>query len=195
MLDPKIRIVKASDCSKYTIFEETGIYDPNSNPGGYGFPNPEIAEVTEAKLDVYFPGSSTPMSFDLFPTFPNTTGIGFDVTPSILGISKLIDGPYKFVYTINGDQIVADIVVPFVASVNCTVVNLCNAECCVNKAVAQIPHLRCNCKANEHKIELFTLADVLLDAAERAACCGSMGEFDRILKDLMSICQETNCNC
>ncbi len=196
-LDLKISIQKASDCSKITVFDKTGAFDANTNPGGYGAPNPDISEVTAAKLEVTFPGASAPINIDVLPTLPTLTNVGFDITITGLGLTgdSLPDGLYTINYVLDGIQIFPpDIQVAFSASVLCQIVLLCAAECCVDKEIAALALLACDCKSNSERIEQIFLADVLLDGANSAACCGDIECFDQAVELLTAICEDTNCN-
>lgn len=196
MLDLKISIQKASDCTKLTVLDKTGIYNANTNPGGYGAPNPELAEVTAAKIDVTYPGASAAISLDVFPGLPNVTDTGFDITLTNLGITgeSLPDGLYIVTYVIDGTQVIGGNNVPFSASITCSIVILCTAECCVDTAIVELARLSCDCKTNKPRIEQILLADVLLDAAHSDACCGRTECFDKTIDLITSLCNNTNCN-
>ena len=76
-----------ADFSVITVKDITGIYDPATNPGGYGAPNETIGEVTAAVLRVLYPGAIVEKVIDVYPTLPNITNTGFDITPALLGMS------------------------------------------------------------------------------------------------------------
>lgn len=101
MFQPKISIT--SDCEKIIVSDITRSYDANTNPGGWGAPNPVRASVTSITLQVFKPGttdSGTPSStHDLLTDAPPVDVNGdynYELLAADLNVATITSGVWRF---------------------------------------------------------------------------------------------------
>ena len=98
-------IVQSDDGSYYTIVDTTGAYDAGTNPGGWGSPNYEISDITNAEVNLEIldeDGNYTSVldsnQKDVWNTLPSSSD--GDVDKSI----ELEDGYYRATYSVWGEE-------------------------------------------------------------------------------------------
>lgn len=125
--------VNTSDCTKLLITDPTGIYSAVNpqNLFGWGAPNPAIADVQTAVLQVTTKDTAIPYEINVFPTLPNTTGAIYTLLPSQIGYTTKIPTQILTIkYTVTG---ILPSGVPFTYDTWCLIGVLCDIQCCVNQ--------------------------------------------------------------
>ena len=193
-LSLKISVCQEQDCKSIKFSEATGAYS-SSNTGGWGSPNPAIADASSAVLTITFPYNSstttvTIPSSTLYPTFPtSTTTTEYTITSSTLALGsglQLPDGLYTFVYTVmttSGEFTTGPI----------RVLMYCQVECCVNNLLAKVATEGCDC--SDETVDIALEGYFWLQALKAAADCGNTTAVNNILDILDRICDYTSCNC
>lgn len=72
-LVPKICLVESGDASYVQLYDNTGTYDVDVNPGGYGPPNPPSTDIVSAQIVFEFDNIANPITLD------------FDISSGIVG--------------------------------------------------------------------------------------------------------------
>lgn len=187
-----IAVCSKSNCKKFEFVELTGEYDLVDNLTGWETPNPTIAGVNSAILEVYKPGfTSTSIAdetFDLHaesPAWPTTdTTQIFTITNNDLGYSgKVEDGIWKFVYIVEVENVVYKQTI-YIATT-------CNIKCCVDNLFAAIEDFECDCM--ETQIDKALTAQAIFKAMESAANCSNITKFNKLKSMLQRMCTNTNC--
>ena len=179
-LEIKSTITEGSGCSSFTIFDTTGNYHAFNNPGGWGSPNPETTDVTSVILEVGLVGyTSTAISYDITSSFADLfTSDGLDITSTqIFNTDTFQDGSYYIKYTVvvNG--------LTYYSYYNYEAF-MCGIKCCVRK-------MSLNLKLpveNYKNVEDTYLANILLQTAEWAGCCGNSDNVAEIIEYLRLLC-------
>jgi len=106
VLEPKFFIEQHRDARSFSFTDQTGEYDAEDNPGGFGTPNPEEGDVTDISLEIIGPeGGSYAYEGDYSSTLEIfAEDIGY---PSTL----FKDGVYKFkvTYTTESDDYTSEV--------------------------------------------------------------------------------------
>ena len=81
-LIPKLCLSEAGNASQITVADATGVYDVDTNPGGFGTPNPEASAITSAQMVFQFDEISNPIIVDFVITVgsPSTEGVVVSAT-------------------------------------------------------------------------------------------------------------------
>lgn len=130
----------SSDCKSILFKESTGTYNVDTNPGGWGTPNTDIADIVSAELVITKPdGDEVTITLDsaLFPT--TNENIIYKISAESLGYSSTIEtGLYNIKYklTKNDDTIV---------STNRTFLYACTMLCQINKILADSVKFQMDC--------------------------------------------------
>lgn len=176
-------------------FIETTLTYSGTNTHGWGTPNPEIADATEASLTIYLPNtttllpdSTTSVVIDLLTEdFPNTDYTPYIITNEILGgdaDTRIPDGIYQFdylVYVNDTDAYTHSSYVLFDSNVNCCIANLAET----------VDATKCGCGKAASKFEKASLA---LTAARFAMDCPNITNAAKNLRAAIEICDGcTNC--
>ena len=153
------------------VFDKTGKYQKKCNEGGWGDPNLRVTDITKAEISVFPPGASEPISVvDVYPVFPNDSGIGFEILAQDLGLEKIISGIWKFEYRASNDDGVS-------LAATCYALFDAVVECCIEKRKAGLDPYDASSDANKKTVELETL----LDNARWAACEGLLDQAQKII--------------
>jgi hypothetical protein len=99
---------QSSDLKSLEIYDTTGIYNPTTNVGGWGNPNPEIGSVTSDKISIQKSDGSAAYEFEMFSTLPNVINQPFIITNVMLGLAatqQISDAQYQLVRTTIADGI------------------------------------------------------------------------------------------
>src|SRR5690242_3876137 len=97
--------VDTSDCTKLLITDPTGTYSATNpqNLFGWGAPNPEIANVRTAVLQITTKDTAIPYEINVYPTLPNTSGAIYTVLPTQIGYTTSIPTQVLTIkYTVTG---------------------------------------------------------------------------------------------
>lgn len=187
-LSLKIAICQNSDCKSVEFSETTGAYS-TSNTGGWGSPNPTIADATSAILTITQPDGTvtTIASSLLYPTFPTTDDtVTYTIDSGDLALGDdvaLPDGIYTFVYEV--------LTTTGVYRVQLRKALYCQAECCVNGLLAKVATEGCDCSSElvDNALEAYFWLQVL-----KASECNETA-FDNALEIINRICDFNSCNC
>ena len=186
-------ICEGSKCDSFDITDKTGVYS-GTNLGGFGAPNPTVAEVDTATLLITFPDNSQ-LTLDLLDlssgAFPNTSDTPFTITAAMLGVTKIEDGAYTFLLTYTGTQI-DGAVIDWSSSTTLYQFFGCQTQCCIDKLQGSIKSDECN-GCNDAILKRVVEATAYLNAAHKATCCGIRGKAAKLLANAKFICNSTLC--
>jgi len=189
-LEIKFEITEAPDRKSFTLTDTTGLNYP-SNDGGWGAPNPDIADaIPPGIIEVIRPGSTATYSI----TASNLPSDNLDIKMVLntdLGLQAtdtLPDGPYIIRYMIVVD--ISGTETPFSAAANILLSG--NIDCCLQKIGATLnpPDGEC-CKPDE--LRLFTIMKGLLKAACFAVGCGKLARAQVQIDYITDYCSK-NCS-
>lgn len=203
-LNININVVRSLDQLSFIVTDQTGVYNVNTNPGGYGAPNPVVGDFISANVIVTVCDTTTLLptgasyNFNVFPTLPNTNGNGYVIANTDLGLAadqKIPDGVYKFfiemetidtTYDTTEYEVFYEIV-----------------GCCIDTLT--IEAAGCGCSSESKKIKDIVKANMWLgllrpsvnelgqivdSAIER---CGQYEKAAEIIRELQKICNNKNC--
>jgi len=162
------------------VYDTACIYDSCSNETGYGTPNFPASAATAATLTVTIPGVVTPVVINVFPTLPNETGIGYEITYAMLGISEAPVGEWDFTYTVNFPS------GPITKS--CMFLNTCAVDCCIAERVKKID-VNCGGIFDKNTNRMILMVQGALD---NHACC-LHDRADEIIKEVFALCTSSDC--
>lgn len=201
-------------CLGLTFTDTTGIYNVTTNPGGYGAPNIDSTDITDATISIYTPNSTVPYIITFVITtgnidsaiITNPDGTTNNVTTNIVTTQGLTF-PFSTVLGsgslaidetwIGGteDEALTDGIYTIVYEVsdgsneyNTTVYTLskCNATCCITKAYA---NLDSDCGCDDSGLKVAQRANAFLNAAISAADLGMMEAAQTDIEKALEICQ------
>ncbi len=177
-----------------TFTETTGVYS-GTNTHGWGTPNPELGDATEASLTIYLPNATTLLPDSttsvvinlLAEGFPNTDNTPYIITNEDLGgeaDTRIPDGIYQFDYLVYVDDTDA-----YTASTYVLVDS--NVNCCIANLAENVDATKCGCGKAASKFEKASLA---LTAARFAMDCPNITNAAKNLRAAIEICDGcTNC--
>lgn len=178
----ELKISVQENCDSIYLFDLTGKYDKDCNPTGWCSPNEEILSANTAEIHVYPPGSNSPIILDVYPDFPNSDNVGYEILPVDLGMENFKSGVWRFDYQV---RITDDNVLIFTSCHKLLVEDL---KCCLEgKRIAVTVD-------NFESKEVIASNNVfaLFESAEANACQGKKDESDKIITTLYNKC---NCSC
>jgi len=171
-------------CSILSIYDTTGLFSEN-NEDGWNGDNLSRIDVTEATIKittpiggVYEEDVTSVVNDSTYPKY-----LIYSLEPN-----QLIDGIYivTFIVKSETEEEVEEYTVTESFKVTCGV------ECCVSKLAASVANELCNnCESEARK--KFSLAYELL-AALKSGCLTDK-QFNKMLTQLQTICNSTNCGC
>lgn len=189
-LVPSINVCVKTACSILTFSDTTGVYNDETNPTGYGTPNPDTDDFDQATLVIIAP-DETEYTIDLtdldagFPT--NNPDFQYTIPSELIGDRTIIeDGYWQFIYTItNGDTYIA----------SKTSIFTCNSQCCVNAMLLNIDAENTSIFniTNTKRINEYIKAKAFLDALKYYAFCGNLDKFTNIKLVIDKICAKSGC--
>ena len=180
-LIPKITICSEGNCETWQVYDATGTYSTD-NLGGFGAPNPTVANVTAATISFVLSDGTVIAAINVYDTLPNTNDVPFEITNTLAGITGTFpDGLTTWVYTItaSGNTIVG----------NGSQYLLCNSECCARNFGSA--DLSCN----KSKMKKFIKASEYLWLIKASVGCGNITAADKILTKLQRLCAGSGCGC
>lgn len=180
-------ICPSDDCKSLSFTETTGAYSIN-NLTGWGTPNEATSAATSATLSVIDTAGTT-ISFNLFslsPHWPTTDNDQiYTITSTDLhqGNTKILDGLYKFTYT----------VVTETRTYTTSIYKLfyCNIQCCIDQMFSLITDPSCDCQVDA--IAAASKANALLESLKKQANCGDVNKFNTTITILNKLCKNINC--
>ncbi len=177
MADTKLVLKVDAGKDVLYVFDKTGKYS-SKNTSGWGLPNSQILNVTSAEARIFLPKSTTYTSVNLFPSLPNTTGVGFEIVPTDLGLTTLPAGIYKIQYYIEllgGDKKLSQTVYYFYYM---------PLSCCVSTKKMAI----CSDDYSSDKVKEVLELETLLENAIWASCSGDLITAEEISDYLVTKC-------
>lgn len=185
-------ICQSTSCKWFSFKETTGIYDTNSNPGGWGSPNPELVDGTNATLVITLPGSTTPTSVDIssyFPSDDNTFSINITNTDLGLGVNdSLPGGIYQITYNVTVET--------SVYSKTKYIIISCQYDCKIEQLLSDLVISECCLECDNEDFDKVVYLKTLLCIAKQAAECGNLNraqEAINTLDNLLSGIKKCNC--
>ena len=163
------------------LFDNTGVFDVDNNPEGYGAPNALVTDFDQAVVEITPPDVETPIIIDVFPVLPNINDVGFEVLPVDVGLETIVSGKWLFKYIITDVDTDPDTIVSIE---NCEIL-FDEVKCCVRKFAAQLDTDDFKSEATQRALDF----ELLLENAQWAACCGQLIQAERIVKYLDSQCK------
>lgn len=190
-LIPKSKVVPPEDCKSILIYDNIGVYDATSNPGGFNSPNPVIGSVLTRTITITFPDGTTIAPISVYPTLPNLNDIPFLILNTDMGLpatQSIPEGAWYFVDTITGNN-----GSPYTATNSYFKYLACSVCCCVKKAAGRASGKGCKCtKADKIAFsEVWDDYELMMDAA----ACGKFNQANEILAQLQLTCKKLNCGC
>jgi len=203
-LIPKFKIFQSSDGINLNIIETTGLYDINTNQGGYGTINPDVADVSLVQLTITVANGTYTFTNDpnsvTYPTIldgylPDDASTNLlQIASSYLGqvagtqlTDQIVTLVFTYTGTFNAVTFTAETTVYFAA----------NAQllCCYDKALSKASTGSCGCEnPDEFKVKVNTLS-ALIKAYVYAAECDDVCNAEDLLSQAQAICCEIGCNC
>lgn len=172
------------------LFECTGSYSFD-NKGGYGGLNPKVTDAVEAYVEVQTPSMNDGdelIKINLYPNFPTSTEVGFEILPTQLGMKNEIEsGRYKFKYTVvtqdkNG--------VKTTKTAYFVLFCMNSVTCCIDKRIKEI---RAG-GSNDPKQKLLIELSNLLESVKYQIDCGNLGTANEDVDYLKSQCKCCGCS-
>ena len=195
-LQPIAALIQSSDCTQLFLTDNTGSYNSVSNAGGYGTPNPTVAQVTSATLSgtIFLPAGTTiiiPLT-TLFPTSITpifNSNQAWILTTALLGINgnTFPDGIYVLNYTVNGTSGSS-----FSITYTFQQMITCNADCCIGNVLSDLDPCDCGCKEVCEAFEMYGLLQ-----GAKAACGGTMNSKSLDMLNVVSnwCAKQSGCGC
>lgn len=177
---------QSSDAKLLYIYDTTGVYDANTNPGGWGGGgNPAIGDATSDKILIQKVGSGDSYEIEMFPTLPNTVGTPYVIDSPMLGLgpdAQIEDGQYLITRTVIASAVEyrTSKRVFFISILKCCADTMLDAEapgCSCDKGVLT--------NASILQYTIFTL--------KKAFKSQKFEKADQIYRYAQSLCKDKNC--
>jgi hypothetical protein len=178
--------IKQSDNAKELSFTETtGIYNASTNPGGYGAPNDNPADVTALELKITPPGGTEVVINMLIPAtgFPTENkSLEYIIKSQNIGLGtdiELSDGLYIIKYAVTSPS------GGTIAEVSTQKILISGkARCCVAKLMACIDLCDCDGTERARALEAWTY----YKSAVYCAAVGDEAKFTELLAIIKGYC-------
>lgn len=177
----KTRLNVEFGLSAIVVYDTTCKYDSCSNTGGWGTPNEETTAATNAVVEITIPDVLTPVTIDLYPHFPNSTGLGFEIDLADLGVTEIVPGEWLFNYKVSFDGGAT------YTTKECWFLNTCPIDRCIASRVLKTD----TCGCSDYDDLTFKLRN-LLQGAKEIHCTGDYTKAHKIATYVYSTC---NCDC
>lgn len=180
-------IQQATGCLSLTFTDSTGLYNADTNPGGYGTPNPAYGDIVSTLITFVLSNGNT-VNID---TFVPTADVPYvNITAAELGYSGTIT-----------DQIATVTYSVYVAGEcrvgykSTKVLFSCNTETCINAKIATVLENDCSCDSGgENQTDLVFNMQMQLDSIKRVVTKNA-GCVDGQIESLYLKCQSECSNC
>jgi hypothetical protein len=184
-LQLKINACFEDKCSKLKIYDTSGEYDVITNPSGWGNPNLDLVNVTDAVISLSYTNSSL-NTYNVTTTINNATIVNGQF--ELVEISNLDfnDGIYSVFYVVNDGFVDYSATYRFFST--------CKADCCVEKMKVKFKEELCGCNWLVYW-DNYKKAEALLFAAKSAFACGKNAQALDLLAQVNKICSIQKCCC
>jgi len=192
-LDLKFCASVSNDSKSLCVTDTTGVYSV-SNTGGWGAPNPEIADATAASVtiakrnnDGTYTSPEIPTQ-DVYPDLPNITNTEDCLLAEDFGYGTdaiYEDGIYRVTYSVTTTGPVVTTTtkeIPIINSINC----------CIQKMALKVSTCECNCEDIEKKQRDLMFYYRLLRGS---IGCGTMDDVQNYIDKLTKMCATCGCGC
>ena len=191
-LVPQISLSISGKCNKFSALDQTGPYHALNNPGGWGTPNIDTADITESLVLIYDSTGATLLeTYDVTSVYAGVAGAPTPGASFVLINEESwtqADGIYQVKYKITDDP---DIFWNETQHVLFT----CNLCACMQKLIHSLLEA-CTSKETE---KLKTQADqleIFLYGIQCAFACGDFDTAEQILEKAALYCQTiSDCGC
>jgi len=192
-------IVPQTSLTTSQFTDQTGLYNPSSNPGGWGGGvNPDYASVTAAVLSAYVPSTSTFLptsavfSIDLFSDFGYPlSGLSFSLDSTDFGLSAGVSIPIgEYDWTLS---ITYDFGGEGTASATYNVIYFAKTTCCLDKAWAALGSCGCTDKKTQEKKLNILLGFAELNQIPSAITCNNFTAGINALTIANDTCNNSGC--
>ncbi len=173
-----------TNCTILKIIDDTGVYNASTNTGGWGTPNAQGSDITEATIS-YKIGDGDYVDVDITTNIPDTV-VG-DFVAAEITLDGYEDGYMTILYTLTTAD--ATYTKKYIK------IFTCNSRCCIDAMWSDISEIcDCNCDIEE-KISDALMAEGLLRAVKSAASCNVSTGVTSMLAKIKKLCDWENCNC
>ena len=176
---------QTSDLKSLEIYDTTGIYNPTTNVGGWGAPNPEIADATSDFIKIQFVGDSVSYQMEMHPTLPNVINQPWIVNNTNLGLSptqKINDGQYQITRTTVADGIT------YVRTRRVFLIG--QVKCCADQLLDME---KPGCSCNNGRLTDASILQYTLFTLRKAFLSQKFERANQILRYAQSLCESKNC--
>lgn len=192
MLDPKINLTVSPNGDLVSLYEETDVFTTLYNVGGWGAPNINTTNITDAKVEVLDLTSAVLDTFILKSSSIDQYTLVTSITPNKFKILETTwtnpDGVYQIVYTVEESPNIYtnhtqyQLFTTHLCSCKETLVDRVLSSCSSAETAMNKKHL--------DQIELFLLG------AQMALAGGEYGRAANIIEQANIYCQNvSNCGC
>lgn len=165
------------------ITDTSGIYNIDTNPDGYGAPNPAIADVVSITAILTPPGSTETITLDFTDEIPATVTGNIEFDDQEI---DYVDGLWTIEYIV---ETASD-----TYSSTKEVYFTCNIRCCLDRAWADLSEECDCCDAKAKRLELLDM-EGLYKSLLSASACNKSSRKDALLKKIQRYCSTNKCNC
>jgi CRISPR/Cas system CMR-associated protein Cmr1 (group 7 of RAMP superfamily) len=187
----------ATDCKSILFKEETGLYNVDSNPTGWGLPNSELTDIVKAELIITKPDDSQ-ITIDISSKFPTVnTELIWQITAEDLGYSETIDsGLYTLMYKLTTN-------ITTYIHTSKTFLYSCKLHCQIQNILADSVKFQMNCDncnsgINENILKALQIDTMYNGLCAMSACGTSTIKIKNALENLETLVSEydvEDCNC
>lgn len=189
-LKPSVSLSLNNLCNKVTLTETTNVYMLDVNEGGWGTPNIDTLDVTNAVVNIYsYDGLTLLQSFDLTGLYPLATPPPFDILTEVPW--NLADGIYLINYLVTDNS---EEPITYYADVQheLFLCNLCN---CKDQLVVKLVKA-CDTQSIEKLKTQVDQLEVFIYGIQSAFSCGDFETATNNLTIASTYCQTlSDCGC
>lgn len=177
-----------SCCKEISITDSTGDYDASTNTTGWGTPNLERGDVTDASLVIT---DADGYDYTIDVTTEVQDGTDITVTSDLIGLAAGVDitsGVYYFTLTVTDgvDTYYFDVTKLF----------YCTEEKAFQALVGTFNPDSCTCCSGHSTMDDILDIWVYMLALKNAACCGKVDKFTELLEIINQLLGHNPCsNC
>lgn len=196
----QIHITEKSNCESLYFNDSTPLYNSVSTPTGYdpnGISNfdPDDIDTSRIFLDITKPDGSIinliiPSSIPNVSNIVSTGYITYEITNTMLDFTgKILDGVYKFKYTIFNTT------GTLTYSASCYIPVMCQVCCCLHQKLKDITFCsNCSEQTKSKRIQQYTDMYMLKEKANYLAACFDNIGAQEVIDFLSSYCGIKNCD-
>jgi hypothetical protein len=197
----------SDDKMSIVVTDNTGAYNPVTNPGGYGGVNPSAGDFSNFNISCYMPDPVTllpqpiPVVIDAYSALPSVSNGTFDLTSLLLtgsATAVLIDGWYQFIVSADYDTGITE----GTATTTNNLILFAIVDCCITNMT--VKELDCGCSGASTKIAKLEKANLMLDQLRKRVVngvivdspidqCGQYNEGVNFLQIAQDICDSSEC--